>query len=66
MKKIILIRILLLAFIALPLGCGRDPLDITPDGRISLDDVFKDERQVEAYRYPLSHKNLLFLINQLI
>ncbi len=49
MKKIIVIRILLLAFIALPLGCGRDPLDITPDGRISLDDVFKDERQVEAY-----------------
>jgi starch-binding outer membrane protein, SusD/RagB family len=49
MKKILFIRTLLLAFIALPLGCGTDPLDITPDGRISLDDVFKDEKQVEAY-----------------
>jgi starch-binding outer membrane protein, SusD/RagB family len=49
MKKIIYSPFLLLLLVLLPIGCGKDPLDITPDGRISLDDVFKDEKQVEAY-----------------
>lgn len=31
------------------LSCKRDPLDITPDGRLSIDDVFKTEIQTEAY-----------------
>lgn len=49
MKKIIFSLIIFIGFIILPLSCKTDPLDITPDGRISLDDVFKDEKQVEAY-----------------
>jgi starch-binding outer membrane protein, SusD/RagB family len=48
MKKIFH-KVILIAFIGLPLACGKDPLDITPDGRISLDDVFKDEKLTEAY-----------------
>lgn len=30
-------------------GCKKDVLDITPDGRITLDDVFKNEKTTEAY-----------------
>lgn len=30
-------------------SCKRDPLNITPDGRMSLEDVFKNEIQTEAY-----------------
>lgn len=30
-------------------GCKKDFLDITPDGRISLEDVFSDEKRTEAY-----------------
>ena len=29
--------------------CGKDPLDITPNGRISASDVFKDNNQTAAY-----------------
>ncbi|RQP19964.1 MAG: RagB/SusD family nutrient uptake outer membrane protein [Parapedobacter sp.] len=31
------------------LACTTDPLDITPDGRMSIDDVFASEIQAEAY-----------------
>lgn len=45
MKKCILIFcITLLVF-----SCKKDPLDITPDGRMSLDDVFKSPDLTEAY-----------------
>lgn len=46
MKKI---GICLLMFIIMTTGCKKDPLDITPDGRITLDDVFKNETQTEAF-----------------
>ena len=49
MKKIIISIFFFTAIIVAPTSCKTDPLDITPDGRISLDDVFKDEKQVEAY-----------------
>lgn len=31
------------------LACSTDPLDITPDGRMSIDDVFASEIQAEGY-----------------
>lgn len=31
------------------LGCDADALDITPDGRTNLDDVFQNELQTEAF-----------------
>jgi hypothetical protein len=46
MKKII---ICFISAMALTIGCQKDSLDITPDGRITLEGVFKDERQTEAY-----------------
>ncbi len=30
-------------------GCKKDPLDITPDGRVTLKDVFADNVQTGAY-----------------
>src|SRR3546814_5439406 len=30
-------------------SCQKDPLDITPDGRITLSDVFKTQELTEAY-----------------
>lgn len=30
-------------------SCGEDPLDITPDGRITLEDVFTTQELTEAY-----------------
>ncbi len=46
MKKII---ICVVALFTLSIGCKKDPLDITPDGRITLDAVFKNEKQTEAF-----------------
>lgn len=46
MKKIIIILFLL---VIIGEGCKKDPLDITPNGRISLADVFKDHNQTAAY-----------------
>lgn len=47
MKQIITFMLILaLSFAA---GCAKDPLDITPDGRLTLEGVFKDERLTEAY-----------------
>ena len=30
-------------------SCNKNPLDITPDGRITFDDVFKNEIQTESF-----------------
>ena len=46
MKKILICFIVLTA---LTIGCKKDPLDIIPDGRITLDQVFANEKQTEAY-----------------
>jgi hypothetical protein len=46
MKKILICFIVL---ITVTIGCKRDPLDIIPDGRITLDQVFANEKQTEAY-----------------
>ena len=46
MKKILICLVIILTA---ALGCKNDPLDIIPDGRITLNDVFKDEKQTEAY-----------------
>ncbi|HLT42230.1 MAG TPA: RagB/SusD family nutrient uptake outer membrane protein [Sphingobacteriaceae bacterium] len=47
MMRIIYCILILQAFLLV--GCKNDPLDITPDGRISIADVFKDKRLTEAY-----------------
>lgn len=46
MKKIIM---LLAAVVFSTAGCEKDVLDVTPDGRITLADVFSDEKRTEAY-----------------
>ncbi len=46
MKKILICLVIVLTA---TLGCKNDPLDIIPDGRLTLDDVFRDEKQTEAY-----------------
>lgn len=47
MKKIfILIIPIVIIFFT---GCKKDPLDITPDGRVTLKDVFADNVQTGAY-----------------
>lgn len=35
--------------LSLAYGCKNDPLDITPDGRMTLDDIFGQEIRTEAY-----------------
>lgn len=45
MKKIIIISLLII----LGVGCKKDPLNITPDGRVTLEEVFKDNLQTGAY-----------------
>lgn len=47
MKRLLLLC--LIGTIFSLLSCKKDPLNITPDGRITLADVFKDEKQTEAY-----------------
>lgn len=46
MKKII---VLIITFFSLITSCKKDPLDITPDGRITIKEVFQDEKRMEAY-----------------
>ncbi len=46
MKKILICFIVL---IVATIGCKKDPLDIIPDGRITLEQVFSNEKQTEAY-----------------
>jgi hypothetical protein len=45
MKKIIVI----LALIVITGSCKKNPLDITPDGRITIKDVFNNEIQTAAF-----------------
>lgn len=47
MRKIILLYFAGIVFFFS--GCKKDPLDITPDGRITLDQVFTNEKHTEAY-----------------
>lgn len=46
MRKIIILLSLILVAGG---GCKKDPLDITPNGRIELADVFKDNNETAAY-----------------
>lgn len=46
MKRIL---ILSLAFLTLVTGCKKNPLDQTPDGKITLEQVFSDKDRTEAY-----------------
>lgn len=45
MKKIIVI----VALIVMAIGCKKNPLDITPDGRLTIDGVFNNKIQTEAF-----------------
>lgn len=45
MKKIICI----VAIIVLAISCKKNPLDITPDGRLTIDGVFNNQIQTEAF-----------------
>jgi hypothetical protein len=40
---------LIFSFLVISYSCKKDPLDITPDGRINLQDVFKSQELTEAY-----------------
>ncbi len=46
MKKIFAYFIMLMM---ISTGCKKNPLDITPDGRLTIADIFKNEKQTEAY-----------------
>ncbi len=47
MNKFIII--IFFAFILTALGCKKDPLNITPNGRINLSGIFQDNNQTAAY-----------------
>lgn len=47
MKRLILKSTAL--FLLLFSGCAKEYLNITPDGRTTLDDIFQDEKRTEAY-----------------
>ncbi len=46
MKKTILV---LVSFLFATIACTDSPLDVTPDGKITLEDVFADEVRTEAF-----------------
>lgn len=46
MKNIYYILLIIAVF---SYSCKKDPLDITPDGRITMDEVWKDEIKTEAF-----------------
>ena len=46
MKKLTIFCLLCTIVIA---GCKKNALDITPDGKLSIEEVFKNEKQTEAY-----------------
>lgn len=49
MKKILFrLTIMAVSLIAVA-GCGKSALDITPDGRMTLEDIFKNPDRTEAY-----------------
>ncbi len=47
MKEFVRYAILLVGFAAA--SCNKDPLDIMPDGRITLDEIFSDEMMASEY-----------------
>lgn len=47
MKKILYIPVLLLMLLGA--GCQKDPLDIMPDGRLTLEEIFGDEMMASEY-----------------
>ncbi|HTD94196.1 MAG TPA: RagB/SusD family nutrient uptake outer membrane protein [Chitinophagaceae bacterium] len=49
MKKIALRLVAISIGVIVGLGCNKNPLDITPDGRMSLDDVFKNPDRTEGF-----------------
>lgn len=49
MKKIALRVVAILTCVTVGLGCNKNPLDITPDGRMSLEDVFKNPDRTEGF-----------------
>lgn len=48
MKRVIIILLLANTLFVIP-SCKKDPLDITPDGRISIEQVFKEDILIGAY-----------------
>ncbi|WP_188746869.1 RagB/SusD family nutrient uptake outer membrane protein [Parapedobacter defluvii] len=60
MKKI---SILALITVFTVLSCKESPLDITPDGRITFDEVFKDEIQTESFVNTIYSKIPLYFFN---
>jgi hypothetical protein len=44
-------------------SCKKNPLDITPDGRLTFDDVFKDPVQTEAFVNTIYAKIPLYFFN---
>lgn len=46
MKKILLLTLVAIFSVV---SCKKDPLDQTPDGKITLEEVFKDKDRTEAY-----------------
>lgn len=60
MKKIVIY--ILTGFFALQ-SCKKNPLDITPDGRITFDQVFKDPIQTEAFVNTIYSKIPLYFFN---
>lgn len=47
--KIKFIYFVLLTFALTLVSCDKDPLDVAPDGRLSLDDIFSDNEQTAAF-----------------
>lgn len=47
MKKLVYIPLALLIWVAT--GCQKDPLDIMPDGRLTLEQIFADEMMAAEY-----------------
>ncbi|RZM22820.1 MAG: RagB/SusD family nutrient uptake outer membrane protein [Pedobacter sp.] len=49
MKRLLRYTILFISIMIIVPGCSKDPLDITPDGRITIKEVFKEDRLIGAY-----------------
>lgn len=60
MKKIFIFIIGAALFLA---SCKKDPLNITPDGRLTLDQVFKDQIQTESFVNTIYGKIPLYFFN---
>lgn len=49
MKNFIIYFVTIISLWLVTPGCKKDPLDITPDGRITMKEVFKDDKLIGAY-----------------